>query len=162
MRRNLLLLVALISSAAAFTVHAAQQTAAGQDGGIMLQGARVERNGSTTSIRGNAIVKTDVLELHADEVDFNSDTRALEARGKVTVRSLHTSLTPQERLVLAGKQTELAELRTRFARTWPAVVRLEAEIAALEAQAQGSDWSMQTDMLKIQLPSAAPIQIRFF
>jgi hypothetical protein len=162
MRRKLMFLVTVISCASAFTFHAAQQATVEQNQAIVLQGNRVAKKGATTSVRGNVTVKTDALELHANEVNFNSETRVLEARGKVTVRSIGVHLSPGERLLLANKRSELAGLRLSYGPTWITVKRLEAEIAAIESQSKGSDWSMQTDTIKMQLPSATPVNFRIF
>jgi hypothetical protein len=150
-----LLLVVLISCLAVLTVHAQQ------DGKIVVQGNRVEQRGTTTRIRGNATVKTDGFELRANEVDFNSATGSLEARGRVALRSVG-ALASAERSLLASKQAELAGLRLSFGPTFPSVKRLEAEIEALEARSKNSDWSIETDSLKMVLPSAAALQIRYF
>jgi hypothetical protein len=150
-----LVLVLLVSCLAVLTVQAQQAER------ILIQGNSVESSETTTRIRGNATVKTDGFELRADEVDLNTTTRSLEARGRVALRSIG-ALTPAERALLASKQAELADLRVSFASSYPAVKRLETEIEALQARSKNSDWSIETDSLKMLLPSSAALQIRYF
>jgi lipopolysaccharide assembly outer membrane protein LptD (OstA) len=150
-----LLLVLLISSLAVLTVQA-QQTER-----ILLQGNRVENRGATTRIRGNATVTTDGFELRANEVDFNSTTRSLEARGRVALRSIG-ALSPAERALLASKEMELARLLVIYSREFSAVKSVQAEIAVLQTRSKNSDWSIETDSLKMVLPPAAALQIRYF
>jgi hypothetical protein len=52
---------------------------------FVMTGNSFRQEGVVNRARGNVVVKTDALELLADEVDYNAATGELEARGHVTV-----------------------------------------------------------------------------
>jgi Carboxypeptidase regulatory-like domain len=59
-----------------------------RDRDVDLQADNVQIQGNTVLYRGHVRMKTDSVEVQADEIDFNTVTRTANARGNVTIQVL--------------------------------------------------------------------------
>jgi lipopolysaccharide assembly outer membrane protein LptD (OstA) len=157
-----LVLLALIIGAMTPNGVAAPQTAAIP--GLQITSAQTQEQGAVTLFRGKVVVKTNDFVLEANEVDFHSDTRELEARGSVSVQrfdraaaqsSESTKVLDAQIVVLRG---QLDTLLTTLTAANSRVRVLQNEISQLEAErtkTQNSTigaWSFQTETLRMLLP----------
>jgi hypothetical protein len=112
--------------------------------------AQITRNeGNKVHLQGAVIIRTDAIEIHAGEVEFDGDTGQLEARGNVSARP-----TPALYLneLLSMERSDLAEALSKLTEAHPAVVCTRRKIDALELRSKDTaTWSIQADTLKLQL-----------
>ena len=83
MRNPLFLLVLLVCSK---TVGNAQTNSSVATTNLSIAAESIERQGSVLLCRGRVEITTDTMVLHADEMDYHSDTGEAEVRGNVRMK----------------------------------------------------------------------------
>jgi hypothetical protein len=127
----------------------AQQTTTIKERDVRIQANMSQKEGVTLRLRGNVVVRTDTLEIRADEAEYNSDTGELEARGNVSIRP-----TPALYLefLISVEQADLAAMVPKATDVHPEVVCTRHKTEALELRIKDSaTWLAQTGTLKLQL-----------
>lgn len=92
------LFLALAACAVVLLAFSQSGNTAGKED-ITLTAASINREGSVVRLKGQARVETNEVLLSADEADYHTDTREVEARGNVRVkfRSDAKPAKPQDR-----------------------------------------------------------------